>query len=33
MENAYATAVILLLVVLAINTLAGWIAKKLRKDR
>jgi len=32
MENAYATAVVLLVVVLAINTLAGWAAKKLRKD-
>jgi len=32
MENAYATAVVLLVLVLAINTLAGWAAKKLRKD-
>ena len=31
MENAYATAVILLLTVLAINALSSWIAKKLRK--
>ena len=32
MENAYATAVILLMVVLAINSAASFIAKKLRKD-
>lgn len=32
LENAYATAVILLLVVLAINSLASFAAAKLRKD-